>query len=156
MRLVIIVVLALCTASASDALARQSVFRFRSVYRGPVNTCPGGICPAPAPKPAPKPECKPCQPAPAPVAGRTVIRERVVVRGSAQAIAQAKADIQARHGRVFHPGGSMGGGTFEGVGSSGSASHINTCVPRGRRQLIGCASSYSSVTRTWYHCRIWR
>lgn len=50
---------------------------------------------------------------------------------SPQAIAAAKARLQAVAGRVFHPGGSMGGCNFEGCGSGSTPEQAlaNCCRP---------------------------
>ncbi|MEO2088602.1 MAG: 30S ribosomal protein S21, partial [Gemmataceae bacterium] len=70
------------------------------------------------------------QPAAVPTAAAPVV--------SGGGLAQQKAEIQARAGNCFHPGGSLGGGTHEGCGySSVSADHaIRCCCYWGQRTPI--------------------
>ncbi len=79
--------------------------------------------------------------------------ESGVARGG---LAQMKAEIQARLGKCFHPGGSLGDGTAEGCGfSSVSADHaIRSCCFYGRKQPleIGVARGASG----WHACIIYR
>ena len=76
--------------------------------------------------------------------------------GSAQAVAEQKAALQARMGRMFHPGGSMGGGTYEGVGmsSAGAAAALSNCCNNGA-PIIGQAA-VQGANGLWYACRIYR
>lgn len=59
--------------------------------------------------------------------------------GCDNCIAKAKAKILAGAGRVFHPGGSMGTGRFEGCGfSTVSADHaVRSCCFWGKKTPVG-------------------
>jgi hypothetical protein len=75
---------------------------------------------------------------------------------SSGGLAQQKADIQARAGNCFHPGGSLGGGTHEGCGySSVSADHaIRSCCYWGQRTPIDIGVARGA--NGWYACVIYR
>jgi hypothetical protein len=64
----------------------------------------------------------------------------VVTQGSLlYGICLRKARLQAARGRVFHPGGSMGGCHYEGCGSGSTATAaLNACCYTGQRR---CAAS---------------
>ena len=82
----------------------------------------------------------------------------VQISGNTQQITLAKARIQAnRGGRCFHPGGSMGNGNYEGVGSGTSASMAlsNCCRPRGNHTCIG-QSVVQGGNGRYYACRIYQ
>jgi hypothetical protein len=88
-----------------------------------------------------------------PVLQETVHRQQTVV---AESIAQRKAQRQASEGRCRHVGGSMGAGSYEGVGfSTVSANHaVSKCCYWGQRQAIdiGVARGING----WYATVIYR
>jgi hypothetical protein len=68
----------------------------------------------------------------------------------------AKARILAARGRVFHPGGGMGGYHYEGVGSGATASQaLANCCYSGKRRVAaqavvkGANGRYYAVR--WFH-----
>ena len=95
--------------------------------------------------------------------GRAVYRERTVVTaryefsGSAQQVCEQKAALQARLCRMFHPGGSFGGGSCEGVAmASDPTTALNsTCYSRSGRVCIGQAV-VRGANGMFYACRIFR
>jgi hypothetical protein len=68
------------------------------------------------------------------------VKAVVVTQGSLlYGICLRKARLQAARGRVFHPGGSMGGCHYEGCGSGSTATAaLNACCYTGQRR---CAAS---------------
>lgn len=80
----------------------------------------------------------------------------VTFTGGAQAVCEQKAALQARLGRMFHPGGSFGGGNYEGVAmASDPTNALNNCYYYGQRQCIGAAVCRGS-NGMYYACRIYR
>lgn len=79
----------------------------------------------------------------------------VAIGGNAQQVAEQKASLQARRGWMGHPGGSMGGGTYEGVGFStySAQAALNNCCNNGST-IIG--QSAVRGANGWYACRIYR
>ena len=74
--------------------------------------------------------------------------------GSAQAIAEYTANLQASRGECFHPDNSFGGasGSYEGVGAGMSAAAaLNNCC-RGSGPIIGQAV-VRSLNGMFYACR---
>lgn len=85
------------------------------------------------------------------------------VSGNAQQVAQQKANIQASRGRCFHPGGSMGGCRYEGVGGGKTAqAALNNCCYSGARGSKGparacVAAAVAQASNGWYYaCRLYR
>jgi hypothetical protein len=76
--------------------------------------------------------------------------------GSGGGLAQSKAEMQARAGRCFHPGGSLGGGSHEGCGfSSVSADDaIRHCCYWGQRTPIDIGVARGG--NGWYATVIYR
>lgn len=72
------------------------------------------------------------------------------------AIAQRKADQQAREGRMRHVGGSFGTGRYEGVGFStrSSTDAIHHCCYWGQRTPVGIGVARG--TRGWYATVLYR
>lgn len=76
--------------------------------------------------------------------------------GDAVAVCQQKAALQARLCRMFHPGGSFGGGNYEGVGMASSAqAALNNCCYTGQRVCIGQAVC-QGANGMFYACKIFR
>ena len=82
---------------------------------------------------------------------------------SIQQIAQNKANIQANRKRCFHPGGSMGGCKYEGVGGGRTAqAALNNCCYSGARGSKGpkrncvAAATAQASNGWWYACRLYR
>lgn len=71
-------------------------------------------------------------------------------------VAQGKAETQARSGRCFHPGGSLGGGTHEGCGfSSVSADDaVRRCCYWGQRTPIDIGVARGA--NGWYATVLYR
>ena len=64
--------------------------------------------------------------------------------------AQGKAEFLAQVGRVYHPGGSFGGGSYEGCGmNSPRESAIQTCCFWGQRTPIEIGAAKAS-NGMWY------
>lgn len=93
---------------------------------------------------------------------RSAVSSSYVVSGNVQQIAQQKANIQASRGRCYHPGGSMGGCRYEGVGGGKTAqAALNNCCYSGargskgpRRNCVAAAVAQSS-NGWWYACRLY-
>lgn len=114
-------------------------------------TCQGGSCQAKADAetiPVSFPTEYPLPMPSAPVASPTT--------AAGSGIAQAKAETQARAGRMFHPGGSMGSGTHEGVGFSSVSAEdaIRRCCYFGRLPVVETGVARGS--NGWYACVIYR
>lgn len=77
--------------------------------------------------------------------------------GNAQSVCEQKASLQARLGRMFHPGGSFGGGSCEGVACAGDPdSALNSCCySNSGRTIIGQAV-FQGANGMFYACRIFR
>ncbi len=75
---------------------------------------------------------------------------------TASGLAQQKAEIQARSGRCFHPGGSFGGGTHEGVGFSTVSADdaVRHCCYWGQRTPIDIGVARGA--NGWYTAVIYR
>jgi hypothetical protein len=80
----------------------------------------------------------------------------VAVATSGGGLAQSKAEAQARSGRCFHPGGSLGGGSCEGCGfSSVSADDaVRHCCYWGQRTPIDIGVARGS--NGWYATVLYR
>ena len=95
--------------------------------------------------------------------GRVVYRERTTVTesyafsGDAQAVCEQKAALQARLGRMFHPGGSFGGGSCEGVAVAGDPNQaLNSCCYSNSGRTILGQAVVRGVNGLYYACRIFR
>ena len=82
---------------------------------------------------------------------------------SLQQICQNKASIQARRGRCFHPGGSMGGARYEGCGGGSTAQKaLDNCCFSGARGSKGprrtcIAQAVAQTSRGWFYAtRLYR
>ena len=71
-------------------------------------------------------------------------------------LAQSKAETQARSGRCFHPGGSLGGGSYEGCGFSTVSADdaIRHCCYWGQRTPIDIGVARGS--NGWYATVLYR
>ena len=94
---------------------------------------------------------------------RRSVSVSVNISGTNQQICQQKASIMARRGRCFHPGGSFGTATYEGVGGGSSAqSALNNCCYSGARGSKGpkrfcIASAVVQASNGWFYaCRLYR
>lgn len=77
--------------------------------------------------------------------------------GDAQAVCEQKAELQASLCSMFHPGGSFGGGSAEGVGCAGDPDTALSvcCYSNSGRTLLGQAVR-RGANGMWYACRIFR
>jgi hypothetical protein len=93
--------------------------------------------------------------------GRRRVRSNVNVSynyftGDAQAVCEQKARLLASLCRMFHPGGSFGGGSHEGVAvSSDPTVALNSCCYYGQLPCIGAAVCRGS-NGMYYACRIYK
>lgn len=65
------------------------------------------------------------------------------------AIAYRKASIQANRRVMYHPGGSMGGARFEGVGMG---ARFTTCYQDSRAATVAGAATVTGANGQRYHC----
>jgi hypothetical protein len=76
--------------------------------------------------------------------------------GDAQAVCEQKARLLASLCRMFHPGGSFGGGSHEGVAvASDPTVALNSCCYYGQLPCIG-AAVYRGSNGMYYACRIYK
>lgn len=77
--------------------------------------------------------------------------------GNAQAVCEQKAAFQAARCSMFHPGGSFGGGSCEGVACAGDPQSAldNCCYSNSGRTIIGQAV-VRGANGLYYACRIFR
>jgi hypothetical protein len=94
---------------------------------------------------------------------RANVSVNVQISGNVQQIAQHKANIQARRGRCFHPGGSFGGARYEGVGggSTPEAARRNCCYSgyrgsKGPRKTVVASAVAQSSNGRWFACQLYR
>ncbi len=90
---------------------------------------------------------------------RHAVGTALVAVGSAldsSAIAQAKANQQAREGRMRHVGGSFGAGRFEGVGFStrGPQEAVQVACYWGQKTPVGIGVAQGRTG--WYSCVLYR
>jgi hypothetical protein len=76
--------------------------------------------------------------------------------GDANTVCQQKATIMARNCRMWHMGGSFGGGSCEGVGTGNTPEGaLSVCCYTGQRTCIGQAV-FQGVNGIWYACKLFR
>lgn len=77
--------------------------------------------------------------------------------GDAQSVCEQKAALQASRCSMFHPGGSFGGGSCEGVGCASDPDTALSicCYSNSGRTLIGQAVA-RGANGLYYACRIFR
>lgn len=129
---------------------------------------------APVPVPDPLPtvdeadsqsaSCASCQVYPAGVTINSALAELNAIRAqrglhpliedpSLSAVARRKASIQAIRGAMFHPGGSMGGARFEGVGMG---ARFTTCYQDATNATYAGAATVTGRNGQRYHCLLIR
>lgn len=87
---------------------------------------------------------------------RAAVTTAVEFSGDASAVCEQKAEIMASRCRMWHMGGSFGGGSAEGVGCSSDPDHaLSICCYTGQRTCIGQAVR-QGVNGMWYACKIFR